>query len=190
MLANDRDNYGWLSICLHWLMALGIAGLFALGLIMVDLDYYDPWYNRAPHIHESIGLLLAAILLLRLLARSLNPPPPPLESLNSMERALAKAMHWLFYLLMIGIAASGYLISTAGGGEVEVFNWFSVPGLAIGLEQQEDSAGLWHCWIAWSLILLSALHASAAIKHHFIDRDRTLKRILYSPPNNTGGDNT
>ena len=190
MLANDRDNYGWLSICLHWLMAAGIAGLFALGLIMVDLDYYSPWYNRAPHIHESIGLLLAAVLTLRLLARLLNPPPPPLASLSNTQRSLAKAMHWLFYLLMITIAASGYLISTAGSAEVAVFNWFTVPGLAIGIEQQEDIAGLWHRWIAWSLILLSALHAMAAIKHHVIDRDRTLKRILYSPASHPGGDKT
>lgn len=190
MLANDRDNYGWLSICLHWLMAVGIAALFALGLIMVDLDYYSPWYIRAPHIHESIGLVFAAMLILRILARLLNPPPPPLASLSPTERALATCMHWLFYLLMIAIAASGYLISTAGGAEVAVFDWFTLPGLAFGLDQQEDIAGLWHRWIAWSLIVLSALHAMAAIKHHVIDRDRTLKRILYSPASHPQGEKT
>ena len=152
MLANDNDNYGWLSIAMHWVMAIGIAGLFVLGLVMIDLDYYDPWYNRAPHIHESIGMLLAAILLLRILARLINPPPPPLASLKPTQRFLAILVHWLFYLLMIAIAASGYLISSAGGNSVAVFDWFSVPDLGIALDQQQDRAGLWHRWIAWSLI--------------------------------------
>lgn len=182
MLANSSDDYGWLSIGLHWLMAAIIAALFALGVMMVELDYYDPWYNRAPLLHESVGLLLAALLLLRLAARLLNPPPPPLATLIPFERKLATTTHWLFYALMLGTVVSGYLIASAGGRQLALFDWISVPGFDTGIEQQEDIAGRWHLWLSWSLILLAALHSVAAFKHHFVDRDRTLRRILSPPP--------
>lgn len=178
MFANDSDNYGWFSIVLHWLMAILIVGMFVLGIVMVDLDYYDSWYQRAPHIHESIGLILAALLLLRLLARVLNPPPPPLPTLPALERKLAISVHWLFYGLMLTVIASGYLISSAGARDIPLFDWFEVPALPRQLEHQEDIAGRWHLTIAWGLIALSVAHTMAALKHHFFDRNRTLRRIL------------
>ncbi len=175
---NSRNEYGWFSIIVHWLMAAAVFGLFFLGYFMVDLDYYSPWYNRAPHLHEGLGLLFGALLLVRLVARWLNPPPPPLASLNAMERITARAVHSLFYALMLAIVVSGYLISSAGDRAVPVFNWFSVPSLPLPLEQQEDVAGKWHRWIGWSLVIAGGLHALAAIKHHLVDRDRTLRRIV------------
>ena len=66
-IRNDRTRYGWLSIGLHWLVAATVIGLFALGLWMVDLGYYDPWYRTGPDIHRSIGILLFAVMLVRLL---------------------------------------------------------------------------------------------------------------------------
>ena len=152
LLANSSDDYGWLSIGLHWVMAAIIAALFALGSLMVELDYYDPWYNRAPLLHESVGLLLAALLLLRLAVRLLNPPPPPLATLNPFERKLATTAHWVFYALMLGTVVSGYLIASAGGRQLALFDWISLPGFDTGIEQQEDIAGRWHLWLAWSLV--------------------------------------
>jgi cytochrome b561 len=177
-MLNNKDNYGWFSILLHWLMAAALLGLFALGYFMVGLDYYSPWYNRAPHIHESIGLLFAAALLVRLAARWFNPPPPPLPGLSRTERRMAVAVHWLFYLLMTAVVVTGYTVSSAGERDIPLFSWFSVPTLPLQLEQQEDVAGKWHRWIAWTLVIISLLHGLAALKHHFIDRDRTLLRIL------------
>ena len=62
MIRNTRQNYGWLAIALHWLMALVIVGLFGLGFYMVELTYYDPLYKRLPDIHKSIGILLAILV--------------------------------------------------------------------------------------------------------------------------------
>jgi cytochrome b561 len=73
---------------------------------------------------------------------------------------------------------SGYLISTADGRGLEVFDWFSVPATLSGLDRQEDIAGEVHLYLAWTVIVLAALHALAALKHHFIDRDPTLMRML------------
>ncbi|MFJ5158199.1 cytochrome b [Pantoea sp. NPDC088449] len=178
MWRNSTQHFGMVSILLHWLMALAIFGMFALGLWMVGLGYYDSWYHDAPEIHKGIGLLLFAALLARIGWRFLSPPPKPLQSDSLSVRRAARVAHGLLYGLLLVLLLSGYLISTAEGKPISVFGWFNVPALFSGAAQQADLAGDIHLWMAWSLILLSALHALAALKHHFIDRDVTLKRML------------
>lgn len=73
---------------------------------------------------------------------------------------------------------SGYLISTEDGRPIAVFGWFSVPALGALFDNQADIAGLVHEYVAYSLITLALLHAVAALKHHFFDKDHTLKRML------------
>ena len=73
---------------------------------------------------------------------------------------------------------SGYLISTADGRGIEVFDFFVIPALGSIIENQEDLAGLVHKWLAYLLVSLATLHALAALKHHFIDKDNTLNRII------------
>lgn len=178
MWRNSTQHFGAVSILLHWLMALAIYGMFALGLWMVGLGYYDGWYHDAPEIHKGIGILLFAALLLRLGWRFISPPPKPLSSYSPAVRRSASAAHWLLYGLLLVLLFTGYLISTADGKPISVFGWFEVPALFSGAAQQADLAGDIHLWLAWGLVLISALHALAALKHHFIDRDVTLKRML------------
>lgn len=178
MWRNSTQHFGVVSILLHWVMALIIYGMFALGLWMVGLGYYDGWYHDAPQIHKGIGILLFAALLLRLGWRVISPPPKPLQSYSPPVRFAASAAHGLLYALLLVLLLSGYLISTADGKPISVFGWFDVPALFSGAAQQADLAGDIHLWLAWSLVVLSALHALAALKHHFIDRDVTLKRML------------
>lgn len=176
-LKNDPARYGLISIVLHWLMALLIVGLYFLGDYMVDLDYYHPWYLKASDLHRSLGMLVAALLVLRLVWRRLNPRPRA-EGLP-WERHIAAWMHGLLYV-MTGVAAvSGYLISTGDGQGVQVFGLFEVPALNDGFDNQEDYAGLVHEFSTDALLLLALLHGLAALKHHFFDRDRTLRRMLW-----------
>ncbi len=174
----DGGHWGAVSIALHWLSALTVVGLFALGLWMTGLGYYDPWYHKGPELHRSIGVLLLLATLLRLVWRWANPVPPPLPEHQRWERWLAAAAHGLLYLLLLLVMVSGYLISTADGRAVQVFGWFAVPATVSGIDGQEDIAGAVHLWAASLLIGLAALHAGAALKHHFFDRDRTLLRML------------
>lgn len=178
MWRNTHNNYGWISIVLHWLVALAVTGLFALGLWMVDLGYYDPWYQRAPDIHRSSGVLLFAVMLARLAWRYLNPRPDP--GGTALQKKAASLVHRLLYLMMYLLMLSGYLISTADGRSVDVFGLFSIPATLSGLENQADIAGKVHQLLAFGLIGLASLHALAALKHHFIDHDRTLRRMLIS----------
>ena len=178
LLRNSPGRYGWLSIFLHWSMALVIYAMFALGLWMVGLSYYDTWYHNAPEIHKSIGVILMLALIIRLIWRVVSPPPKPLSSYSPLVRITAVAAHGLLYGLLIAILFSGYLISTADGKPVSVFGWFSLPAVLTGAGEQADLAGDIHLWLAWSIVILSVLHGLAALKHHFIDRDITLKRML------------
>lgn len=175
---NTDDGWGMVSIAFHWIFALVLVALFAVGLYMVDLGYTDPLSNVLPEWHRSLGILLGAALILRLAWRFLSPPPAPLPNYERIEHIMAVLMHWILYVLMVAIIVSGYFISTSDGRGVAVFDWFQVPAVTGRINNLEDLAGDVHYWAAWALIVLSAMHALAAFKHHFIDRDRTLRRML------------
>ncbi len=176
---NTTGSYGFIAILLHWLLALLVLGQFALGLYMVGLDYYDPWYHRAPAWHNGLGVLIAGLFLMRFIWR-LSNPLPQLYGVQWEQRA-ARLAHRLFYLLIALIVVSGYLIATAENQALDVFGLFSIPASVSDLPAQADVAGLWHRWLAWLLVGLTALHALAALKHHYMDRDSTLRRILGRP---------
>lgn len=175
---NTPSRYGHISILLHWLSALTVYGMFALGLWMVTLGYYDVWYHRAPEIHKGIGILLLAAIAFRIIWRFLSPPPMPLHSYSTFTRISATLAHIALYAVLVGILISGYLISTADGQPISVFGWFSVPATLSGLSAQADIAGTVHLYLAWLVVALSVLHGLAALKHHFVDGDSTLKRML------------
>lgn len=181
MWQNSNYSFGLVHIFLHWLMAFTVLGLFLLGLTMVELGYYDPWYHRAPAIHKSIGLLLGGVFLARLAWRFANPVPRSLAGTRWLSRAASTA-HCLLYLSLLGMFVSGYLIASADGRPIPVFDLFAVPAIVLPVDNQEDLAGDIHEIIAWWLIALVGLHAIAALKHHFIDRDASLKRMLWPRP--------
>lgn len=175
---NSFTNYGLVSILMHWLVALAVVGLFALGYWMVGLTYYSSWYRTAPDIHKSIGILLFALMVVRVVWRFVSKGPAPLQSHGRVTRLATKSGHGVLYLGLFAVMISGCLISTADGRPIAVFDWFEVPALITSIPRQEDIAGLVHEYLAWGLLIFSGLHALAALKHHFIDRDPTLKRMF------------
>lgn len=106
------------------------------------------------------------------------PPPKALSTYSAKTRLGAWLAHVLLFAGLFAILISGYLISTAEGQAVSVFGWFEIPATLFGLNQQADLAGTIHLWLAWGIVIVSAFHALAALKHHFIDRDSTLTRML------------
>ena len=177
-MQNTQKHYGWLTISFHWLVALTIFGLFGLGYWMVDLDYYNSWYKTGPALHKSIGLTLFGLMLFRIIWRIKQTQPEPLASHTSLERKLGHAMHRILYILIFFIMVTGYLISTADERGISVFGLFEVPGFGSFIENQEDIAGIVHQYAAYLILALALLHAAAALKHHFIDKDTTLTRML------------
>ncbi|MDC9582217.1 cytochrome b [Xenorhabdus sp. PR6a] len=182
LLKNTSTRFGHISIFIHWLVAIAVYGMFALGLWMVTLSYYDTWYHRAPELHKSIGCLLFIAMVFRVIWRFIFPPPKPLASYRHLIRISSQLMQFTLYIALFGILLSGYLISTADGQPIRIFGWFEIPATVTGQGFQADTAGVIHLYLAWMVVVLSLLHGLAALKHHFIDRDTTLKRMLgYKP---------
>lgn len=179
---NSSNQYGLVSVAIHWLVAVAVFALFGLGLWMTGLTYYSEWYRTAPALHKSIGMTVFALMVLRVLWRLFSPTPGPLSAHSSAVRLFSRIGHALLYCGIFAVLASGYLISTAEGRGVSVFGVFEIPALVSGLPDQADIAGAIHLFMAWSLVVVAVLHALAAIKHHLFDRDDTLKRILGRAP--------
>ena len=177
-IKNDQQNYGLIAIILHWLIAIVTFGLFGLGLWMTGLGYYDDWYMKAPKLHEGIGVLLFIFLLIRMQWGWVNSSPEFLSNHKQWERTGASLAQGLLNGLFLVISISGYLIVTAKGEPLNMFNLFNIPASLSGISNQEDLAGEIHLFGAWGLITLAGIHALASLKHHFIDKDSTLKRIL------------
>ncbi len=175
-LKNTKERYGAVSIALHWVMAVLIIALFILGVYMRGLPYIDPWYTTGPHLHKSFGIILFILLVVRTIWRRINPKPT-LEG-PLWECVTARIVHTAFYVLLFIIALNGYLIPTADGSSIDLFNWLEVPAIISGIDHQEDTAGVIHYRASIILILLTALHVAAALKHHFRDKDSTLRNML------------
>lgn len=175
-LGNHAEGYGLISKLFHWITAALIFGLFYLGEYMVDLDYYHPWYQKAPDLHRSLGVVVALLLVFRLSWRIFDIQPEITG--KPWEQRIARWVHRSFYILIGSAAITGYLITTADGQGVYVFKQFVIPAVFYGLENQEDIAGKAHDVLTHTLFFLALLHALAALKHHFIDHDPTLMRMV------------
>jgi len=177
-LINSPERYGAVSLLLHWGVALTVFAMFAVGLWMVGLNYYHPWRQVVPDLHKSIGITLFVIMLLRVLWRFISPPPPPTPNQGWFIRTAAKLGHLALYILLFAVMISGYFISTAEGDGIVVFGMIKVPALISGISGKAELAGTIHLYLAVTLVIMAVLHALAALKHHFIDRDATLVRML------------
>ena len=185
ILKNTENSYGLIAIMFHWLMAISLFSLFGLGLYMVELTYYDAWYKGSLDLHKNIGMTLFVALMLRIVWRVVSVTPKNAdETASKIEVKAAHYAHLALYGLMVILMITGYLISTADGRAIDVFGLLSIPALPINFANQEDLAGSIHEILAWTLVLLSAGHALAALKHHFINKNNTLVRMLKVLPRN------
>ena len=178
-------RYDGLSIGLHWLIALLTIILFASGLWMVELDYYDKWYYTVPWWHKGIGFITAMLVVFRFIWQYFRHSPSPILTTARWQSLLAGLVHGVMNLLLVSLLISGYLIVTVKGDPLSVFDWFSIPALSVDETFWSEYAGRLHLWAAWTVIGIACLHLTAALKHHYIDRDITLTRMLPT----TKGDN-
>jgi cytochrome b561 len=179
-IRDTSQGYGVVSRLFHWLMAVAIFAMFGLGVWMVRLDYYSPYYNAAPDFHRSLGILLLLALLVRWIWRAANPKPSA-DGLTPLEQKISYAVHWGFYVLLLALMISGYLITTPDGQPIDVFGWFDVPSL-VQMRGLEDRAGYVHRLVAYAVIALAVVHSLAALKHHYFDRSNVLRRMWSGPP--------
>ena len=175
--SNNFNHYSILTRVLHWLIAGIVVFLFALGLWMEDLDYYHAWYQKAPALHTSVGIVFIFFVVARIINRVLAQFPSALPTHSNIEKSLAKYTHWVIYVLLVVMAVSGYLLASLEGEDVSLFGLVSLPAIALSGSDVEDAIKEVHELCSFTLIGLAIAHAAAALKHHFIDKDVTLKRM-------------
>jgi len=104
--------------------------------------------------------------------------PAPLASMAAWERIGTRAVHGILFAMMVAIPVTGYIVSTSAGAGVGVFGWFEIPALLPANEGLRDVAITLHFYLAYITAALVLLHAGAALKHQFVDRDGVLRRML------------
>ena len=178
MWRSGKDHYGVVSSGFHWAIALAIVGLVGLGAWMVGLTYYDPWYYDSLALHKAIGIVVLALAWAKFGWKLVDRNPGFGPEVKPHERAGATAMHWLLNALMVLLPVTGYLISTSEGAGIAMFGLFDVPALVDVTAGTRDRAIDIHFYVAYGGIALVGMHIIAAIKHHFVDRGSTLRRML------------
>ncbi len=162
---------------LHWLMAVMLFGLLALGLYMTELPL-SPEKLKLYSWHKWAGVTVFLLLFFRLLWRIKNPPPPLPESMPRILQLIAHAGHFGLYALMFAIPLSGWLMSSAKGFQTVYFGVLPIPDL---IEKNKELGHLLaevHETLSWLFIILLVGHIAAALKHHIIDKDDILLRML------------
>lgn len=176
-VANARERYPGAAIALHWTAAALILGGFSLGLYMTGLPF-SPSKLRYYAWHKWIGITVFLVTALRLVVRALRPPPPLPAATPAWQRRAARASHGLLYALMVAIPLSGWLYSSATGVSVSYLGLVPLPNL-VGKDKSAASALLLaHQALNATLALAVAVHAGAAFKHQWIDRDGLLSRMM------------
>jgi cytochrome b561 len=162
---------------LHWLIALLVFGLLAVGLYMTGLKT-TPQKIQLYMTHKSVGLTVLLLMCGRLLYRWRNPAPALPEAMPAWQKHMAALTHVMLYLLLLAMPISGWLMNSASGFPMKYFGWFRVPDLIARDAERLAFFKAAHEYIAWSLMAFIVLHVLAALKHHFLNRDDVLRRML------------
>ena len=174
--ADDGTAYDGVAITLHWATALLVIVQFAMA---VTWDWFaKPTRQGMESVHISLGVLLTAVILARIVWRWL--PGHQLSSLQAGWVKLAsKAVHYLLYLLLLAQAGLGFAFRWAQGHPVSFFGLFGIPGPFGELARPERrQLHELHEWGGWAIVIIALLHALAALYHHYVLKDRVLKRML------------
>ena len=169
------------AIILHWVTALIIAGAFPVGLLMGDMPI-SPLRIKVFVWHKWAGITVLLLSSLRLMWRASHPAPPAPASMPGWQHRASQAVQWATYGLLFIVPLTGWMYSSAAGYGVLYLNLIKLPDLVAKNKELADQLKDLHETLNWALFSLVALHAAAALKHHFIDRDTVLLRMLRSVP--------
>ncbi|WP_374447192.1 cytochrome b [Stella sp.] len=166
----------------HWITAALLAVSIPLGLVMtrIEGDLKFTLY----HWHEWIGFAVWWLALFRVAWRIGHPPPPRIPPLPRLQAAAAEAVHGLLYLALLAMPVVGWIGNSAFGFPLEPFGLFRLPDLVAKDEALGRVLLDLHGWAGWAVIGLLVLHVGAALHHHLVVRDLTLRRML---PQSLGG---
>ena len=185
MQQSVSQRYGDVAVIFHWLIAFLIIGLLAVGKYMTSLEPDDPVRFQLTQWHKSFGLTVLFLSVLRLLWRFTHRPPADLASIPSWQQSIAGIAHTLLYLLLFALPITGWIMSSASPLNIDtvLFNVITIPHLP-PFDQLPNKAQIaeafheYHELASHILIAILLAHIGAALKHHIIDKDVTLVRML------------
>ena len=197
MMIQTSTRYTKTAVVLHWLIAIFLVVMFVLGWFMADLPKEGPkqsaydlldlgiytWQLAEAvtprtfyfNLHKSLGITIFALIAIRILWRITHKPPALLTSYKAMERKVATGTHHLLYLLMVAVPLTGLIMAIYSKYGVKWFGFDLFKGLDNkGVREIFEGA---HEFIGIILLVIVALHVAGALKHKFIDKDETMKRM-------------
>jgi cytochrome b561 len=174
-IAAPAARYTRTAIALHWLLALALFGLLALGTYMTELPL-SPARLKLYNWHKWAGVTVALLSLLRLLWR-LTHRPPPQHGLPRWQARVADAAHWLLYVLFFAVPLAGWVYSSAAGVPIVWFGVLPLPDLVAPDRALAEAIRPLHGVLAYALAAIVAVHVAAALKHHALDGLGTLWRM-------------
>ncbi len=176
---NSADRWGWVSLGIHWLTLLMILGLATAGFLMQELAN-SPAKVQVYSLHKSMGLTVLALTVLRLLWRRYAGVPQPEPGTPAWQALMAKLAHGALYLILLAMPISGWLYNSASGFPLKWFGLIALPKLSGYDPELKQAALAAHETLFLALAAIVTVHALAALKHHYLNRDNTLRRML--PP--------
>jgi cytochrome b561 len=174
----NSDGYSRTAIGLHWLIALLIVCGFYLGWIMTDIPGFTPTKLKYFSWHKWIGVTVFALAVVRVLWRTTHKTPAMPRRMPGWQKGVAHLTHFLLYTLMLVIPVSGYLYSSAAGIQVVYLGLIPLPTIIGPDNALKVTLKMVHIYLNYTLLVLVVMHVLAALKHHFVDRDGLLARMI------------
>ncbi|KAA0456334.1 MAG: cytochrome b [Candidatus Thioglobus sp.] len=180
-MRDTKEKLSNLTIALHWIVGITVITMAIIGVYMSENEAFELY-----PIHKSIGVLIFAVIVVRVYWRFLNGWLQPVSAYKAIEHNLAQIIHWALIIAIVVMPISGFIMSGAGGHGVSVFGLEIIAAqfdpvakeaiphnkaLAYFMHEVHEIAG-------WTMIVAIILHLAGALKHQFIDKDNTLKRML------------
>ena len=165
-----EDRYDGVAIAFHWTIAAMVILNLTSGIA------YRPLFFT----HKAIGITVLALSLGRLFWRLSHRVPPPPRDIPAWQQVAARATHWGFYILLIALPLTGWVMSSATDERRPLtwFGLFDIPYLPLAPSPVGGTAHDVHVLLGWLALAMVLLHAGAALRHHFVLRDRVLSRML------------
>jgi cytochrome b561 len=170
-------SYTRTAVSLHWIIFILVCCGWALGQYMTGLQF-SPQKLRYVSWHKWLGVTVFSAALVRLAWRLYRPAPPLPMTMTVLQRRAATAMHGFLYALLLVIPVTGWLFSSASGVPTVYLGLLQLPDLLNKDKALADGLKQVHAALNWTLLVFVSGHALFALKHHFIDRDNVLVRMI------------
>lgn len=174
---SDAGHWGSVAKFFHWSIALLVIGLLVGGLTMTEMKL-SPDKIQFYALHKSVGITVLILMLLRFAWRGIDPRPEDVAGLSPTVAFAAHAVHRLLYVALIAMPISGWVYNSASNFPLQWFGVVQLPAIVAADKELKHLAHEVHEFLAWTIIALLIAHVAGALKHHLIDRDDTLRRML------------